>query len=213
MKGQALGLPARCPEGAVEARRSRVPRSGIAPATPKVPLTCEGRPRRLRGTPQTPTGPHKNRKHPRHHLTTHRSVKAPPTAARAWLSSSPNSPARRPIPHAARGLKAVLARAGPTGVVVGKNHSRHRRGGSWVPHESRCAAKAGPSTSTGSSTSRHRCQGRCAPHAVACGQPGHRRRDEIVGRDEGTTKGCACWQWPEGTDRDISGSDVSRHER
>ena len=27
---------------------------------------------------------------------------------------------------------------------------------------------------------------RCAPHAVAFGQPGHRRRDEISGQDEGT---------------------------
>jgi hypothetical protein len=33
----------------VEARRSRVPRSGIALATPEAPLTWEGRPRRLRG--------------------------------------------------------------------------------------------------------------------------------------------------------------------
>jgi hypothetical protein len=32
----------------VEARRSRVPRSGIASATPKAPLSWEGRPRRLR---------------------------------------------------------------------------------------------------------------------------------------------------------------------
>jgi hypothetical protein len=33
----------------VEARRSRVPRSGIALATPEAPLTWEGWPRRLRG--------------------------------------------------------------------------------------------------------------------------------------------------------------------
>ena len=33
----------------MEARRSRVPRSGIALATPKAPWTWEGRPRRLRG--------------------------------------------------------------------------------------------------------------------------------------------------------------------
>jgi hypothetical protein len=43
-------LPVMLPGGAVEARRSRVPRSGIALATPKAPLTWEGRPRRLRGT-------------------------------------------------------------------------------------------------------------------------------------------------------------------
>jgi hypothetical protein len=43
-------LPVMLPGGAVEARRSRVPRSGIASATPKAPLTWEGQPRRLRGT-------------------------------------------------------------------------------------------------------------------------------------------------------------------
>ena len=47
--GQACGLPVTLPGGAVEARRSRVPRSGIALATPEAPLSWEGRPRRLRG--------------------------------------------------------------------------------------------------------------------------------------------------------------------
>jgi hypothetical protein len=53
-------------QGVVEARRSRVPHSGIASATPKAPLTWEKRPRRLRGTPQTPTEPQE----PKHPYTT-----------------------------------------------------------------------------------------------------------------------------------------------
>jgi hypothetical protein len=59
VEGQACGLPVTLPGGAVEARRSRVRRSGIALATPKAPLTWEGRPRRLRGiTAGTPRTPH-----------------------------------------------------------------------------------------------------------------------------------------------------------
>jgi len=42
----------------------------------------------------------------------------PPAAAQTWLSLSSDSPARQPIPHAARGLAAVLARAGSAGAVV-----------------------------------------------------------------------------------------------
>jgi hypothetical protein len=60
---------------------------------------------------------------------------------------------------------------------------------------SRLGRGSSPHSSTGSSTSRHRCPGRCAPHAVAYGQPGHRRRDEISSQDEGTPRGVgACQQ-------------------
>ena len=59
-----------------------VARSGIASATPKAPLTCEGRPRTLRRTPTDPhattADPHATTQKPetpQHHLTTHRSVK------------------------------------------------------------------------------------------------------------------------------------------
>jgi hypothetical protein len=48
--GQACGLPVMLLGGVVEARRSRVSRSGIALATPEAPLTWEGRPCRLRET-------------------------------------------------------------------------------------------------------------------------------------------------------------------
>jgi hypothetical protein len=58
-----------------------VPRSGIASATPKAPLTWEGRPRTLRGTPtdphETTADPHETTQEPetpKRHLTTHRSV-------------------------------------------------------------------------------------------------------------------------------------------
>jgi len=98
-------------------------------------------------------------------LTTHRSVKAPPAAARAWVSRSSDSPARRPIPHAARGLRPC------------SRGSAGGRGGRWIPssrsgmdpeiHLCIQPMQAIPSTSPGSSTSRHRCQGRCAPQAVA----------------------------------------------
>jgi hypothetical protein len=39
-------------------------------------------------------------------------------AARVWLICSPDLRAPRPIPHAARGLTAVLALAGPAGAVA-----------------------------------------------------------------------------------------------
>ncbi|MCA1703202.1 MAG: hypothetical protein LC808_07980 [Actinobacteria bacterium] len=60
VEGKACGLPVMLPGGAVEARGSRVPRSGIALATPEAPLTWEGRPRRLRGTTAA-THPHNAR--------------------------------------------------------------------------------------------------------------------------------------------------------
>jgi hypothetical protein len=49
VEGRACGLPVMLPGGAVEARGSRVPRERHRSATPKAPLTWEGRPRRLRG--------------------------------------------------------------------------------------------------------------------------------------------------------------------
>jgi hypothetical protein len=53
-EGQAPACPQHCTHGAVKARRSRIPRSGIALATPKAPLTWQGRPRTLRATPANP---------------------------------------------------------------------------------------------------------------------------------------------------------------
>jgi hypothetical protein len=69
-----------------------------------------------------------------------------------WLSPLSDSLARRPIPHAARGLAAVLARADPAGAVVdGSPRSSCGKG----PRET--AQRSPLSATTGRLAASYRC--------------------------------------------------------